>query len=92
MGIPITFEKPLSSYGYHMEVDTAKKYCCREPAHWHLVHGRSRVGQIWVDSLLWEEEPDVGRSIQKEAEALTSTWSDEIKNAYFYNREHGSDD
>ena len=87
---PRRFEKSLSEYGYHMEVDTRKSDCNRESAHWHLCKNGRRIGQISPYGS-WTSYPDVSSSIRKEAEALTSTYASDIVSCYEYNRENGSD-
>ena len=70
MSSPRRLEVPLSSSGYHMEVDTRKSDCNRESAHWHLCRHGSRVGSINVYGS-WVQYPDVDRRIKDEAERLT---------------------
>jgi len=91
MANPRTFEKDLSSYGYHMEVDTRKSDCNRERTpHWHLCGKHDRIGSISIYGD-WIETPDADRKIIKEAEELTSRYSPDIRDAYEYNRVNGSD-
>ena len=90
MSSPRRLEVPLSSSGYHMEVDTRKSDCNRESAHWHLCRHGSRVGSINVYGS-WVQYPDVDRRIKDEAERLTSRYSYEIREVYDHNRQFGSD-
>ena len=91
MANPIRFEKDLSSYGYHMEVDLRKSDCNREKTpHWHLCSKRQREGSINIYGT-WVECPSVSRSIIEEAEELTERYRDEIIRVYEHNREDGSD-
>ncbi len=89
---PKRLEKSLSS-GYHMEIDLRKSDCNRERTpHWHLAKGGTRYGSISAYGE-WIQQPpkDVPRSVVKEAEDLTRTYSSDIKETYEYNRENGSD-
>ena len=90
MSSPKRFEVPLSSHGYHMEVDTRKSDCNRESAHWHLCNRSDRIGSISVYGS-WVQYPNVDRRIMKEAEELTSTYASEIRSVYDHNRQNGSD-
>lgn len=90
MSSPRRLEVSLSSYGYHMEIDTRKSDCNREGPHWHLCSRSGRVGSITPYGS-WVQYPDVDRRIVREAEELTSRYSSQIREAYDYNREHGSD-
>ena len=90
MSSPRRLEVRLSSSGYHMEVDTRKSDCNREAPHWHLGSRSGRVGSITPYGT-WIQYPSVERRIMKEAEEITSRYSYEIRDAYEYNREHGSD-
>ena len=91
MANPRTFEMDLSSYGYHMEVDTRKSDCNRERTpHWHLCNRNSRVGSISVYGS-WIKEPNVDRRVKKEAEELTSRYASIIRDVYDHNRQYGSD-
>ena len=91
MSNPRKFEIDQSSYGYHLEVDVRRSDCNRgEPPHWHLWHGRSRVGSINIYGQ-WVERPGVDRHIEKEAEELTSRYSSTIREVYEHNRGYGAD-
>lgn len=90
MSSPRRFEKSLSSYGYHMEVDTRKSDCNREAPHWHLCNRSGRIGSISVYGS-WVQYPNADRRVIKEAEELTSRYSYEIREAYEHNRIDGSD-
>ncbi len=91
MANPRTFEIDLSSYGYHMEVDTRKSDCNRERTpHWHLCGKRERLGSISIYGQ-WIEYPDVSKHIKKEAEELTSRYASTISEVYEHNRIDGAD-
>ena len=91
MATPKRLEVSLSSYGYHMEVDTRKSDCNRERTpHWHLCGKYGRLGSISIYGS-WIESPSADRSIVKEAEDLTRRYASEISAVYEYNRENGSD-
>ena len=88
---PERLEVPLSSYGYHMEVDTRKSDCNRERTpHWHLCSRSGREGSISIYGD-WVKEPSVDRKIKKEAEDLTRQYAGEISRVYEHNRIDGSD-
>ena len=91
MSNPRRLEVSLSSYGYHMEVDTRKSDCNREGTpHWHLCSRSGREGSISVYGS-WVEYPSVDRHIVKEAEELTERYAPDIRETYEYNRLYGSD-
>lgn len=91
MANPRTFEIDLSSYGYHMEVDTRKSDCNRERTpHWHLCGKHERLGSISIYGQ-WIEEPDVSKHLKKEAEELTSRYASTISDVYEHNRIDGAD-
>ena len=86
---PIRFSKNISG-NYKMEVDVTRDDCLREPAHWHLYDGGWRIAQVWVDSCMFEREPDVARYVKEEALRLTSMYASEIKDAYRHNAKYGA--
>ena len=87
--MPERFEKRIDS-DYKMEVDVKRDDCRREPAHWHLVKNGVRIAQMWVDSCMFERDPDAPRRVKEEAERLTSMYASEIKATYRHNAEYGA--
>ncbi len=88
---PRTLKVNLSSYGYHMGVDTRKSDCNRERTpHWHLCSRYGREGSISIYGK-WVKEPNVDRNIRKEAEELTARYAREISEVYEHNRIDGAD-
>lgn len=93
MGNPMIYKRPIDcASNYHLEVDTAKKYCCQEPPHWHLCERGQRIGQIWTSSCTFEKMPDAPHKVVNEALEKTYKYRSNIEEAYYYNKINGSDD